>query len=439
MSEQPSVAHRTERRDLSGWLLLTTVGAILTWLAVRAGADLGTAGAPFEGHYRLRLGPASLLAPAVAAAVLAATALGWFDRMRWPAVLLTAYAGLLAWALALATVDGRAGLTRSLLSPAGYLTDVTDVADDPLGYLRSFTSDTTGHSAATRGHPPGPVLLLWALGRIGLRDHLALGLVVTSVGALAVPLILAAVRDVCGELPARRYAPLLTLAPYAIWTAVSIDAVVATLGAAGLLAGVRASAAYRTGRGAASWALAAGALLGVAAMFSYAVPWLGLSLTCLYFARRRAALNMVSGIGLLAVVLGMQLTGFAWVDGLLAARNDYASRIEPYRSPVWWAGISLVALLLAAGPPIWASLRKLRNTPGWPFLAGAGAAVVFAVLAGLARGGVEHAWLTFFPWLTVAAVAPQRQAGPPVPAPLLLVGAGALEAVVLAAILAAPW
>jgi methylthioxylose transferase len=48
---------------------------------------------------------------------------------------------------------------------------------------------------------------------------------------------------------------------------------------------------------------------------------------------------------------------------------------------------------------------------------------------------VEHAWLTFFPWLTVAATAPQRQAGPPVPSPLLLVGAGAATAVVLRALL----
>jgi hypothetical protein len=424
---------------LSGWLVLAVAGAILAWVAVRAGADLGTAGAPFEGHYRFRAGPTTLLAPVVAAAVLAAAALGWFDRARWPVVLLAGYGGVLAWSLALAAVDGAAGFTRSLLSPAGYLTDIADVGDDPLGYLRSFTADSAGHSVATRGHPPGPVLLLWALDRAGLRDHLALGLAVTAVGALTVPLVLAAVRDVCGEVPARRYAPVLALAPYAIWTAVSTDAVVAVLGAAGLLAGVRASAAYRTGRGAASWAVAAGALLGVAAMFSYAVPWLGLSLVCLYFARRRAALNVVSGIGVLAVVLGVQATGFRWVDGLLAAREDFASRMEAYRSPVWWGALSLVALLFAVGPPLWASLRKLRNTPGWPFLAGAGAAVLFALLAGLARGGVEHAWLTFFPWLTVAAVAPHRQAGPPVPSPLLLAGAGALEAIVLSAILATPW
>ena len=138
-------------------------------------------------------------------------------------------------------------------------------------------------------------------------------------------------------------------------------------------------------------------------------------------------------------MLGAGLLGFSWVDGLRVAHADWATRVEPYRSAVWWSGISLVALLLAAGPPLFASLRKVRNTPGWPFLVGAGIAVLFSVLAGLARGGVEHAWLPFFPWLTVAAVAPERQAGPPVPAPLLLVALGALVAVVVEAVLATPW
>jgi hypothetical protein len=101
--------------------------------------------------------------------------------------------------------------------------------------------------------------------------------------------------------------------------------------------------------------------------------------------------------------------------------------------------LSLVVLLLATGPPLLASMRKLRNTPGWPFLVGAGAAVAFSLAAGLARGGVEHAWLPFFPWLTVAAVAPEQQAGPTPPAPLLLTGAGAVVAVALAAVLETPW
>jgi hypothetical protein len=160
---------------------------------------------------------------------------------------------------------------------------------------------------------------------------------------------------------------------------------------------------------------------------------------CLYFARRRPSLNLATGLGALAPIVLADALGFAWLSGITAARDDYVSRIEPYRSVLWWSAISLVALLLATGPPLYASLRKLRNTPGWPFLVGAAGAVVFSILAGIARGGVEHAWLPFFPWLTVAAVAPERQAGEPVPAPLVLVGVGALGAIAVEALLATPW
>jgi hypothetical protein len=419
-----------------GWALLVAAGLLFTWLAVRGGARLGTAGAPFLGAYRPRLSPGTLLAPAVAAVGLALVARGWLARLPWPAVPAVGYLALLAWAVALALADGAAGLTRGLTAEDNHLIDVDDVGDDPLAYLRTFDDRTPEQAPATRGHPPGPVLLLWGLQRLGVTNHLTVGLLVTAVGALLAPLVLTAVRGVCGEEPARRFLPVLALAPYAVWLAVSMDAVVAALGAAMVAAGVRASDSARTGQRAAGWALCSGVLLGVAAMFSYAVPWLGMSVVCLYFARRRAALNVVTGFGALLPVVGAQLLGFRWVDGLLAAQGDFATRIGPHRSVLWWAGISLVALALATGPPLYASLRKMRNTPGWPFLVGAGAAVLFSIATGFARGGVEHAWLTFFPWLTVAAVAPQRQAGPPVLTPLLLVGAGAATAIVIEAVLA---
>ena len=67
-------------------------------------------------------------------------------------------------------------------------------------YLRDFTADAAQHSVAARGHPPGPVLLLWALHRLGLTDRLTLGLLVTALGAWSTPLVLSAVRGVCGEL-----------------------------------------------------------------------------------------------------------------------------------------------------------------------------------------------------------------------------------------------
>ncbi|GII21720.1 hypothetical protein Pme01_13170 [Planosporangium mesophilum] len=427
-------------RDALGWLVLTVAGLALTALAVRAGAQLGTASAPFLGRYRLQLGPASLLAPAVAAVVLVLGARGWLDRLPWRLVLVWSYLTALAWALALAVADGESGLTRALSSPDEYSADLAAVGDTPVDFVRHFTERAGELSVAARGHPPGPVILLWALHRIGISDNLALGLLITALGTVTVPLVLAAVSGTCGELTARRYLPVLVLAPYAVWTAVSLDGIVAMLGAAMIAAGVRASAPGRTGRRAAAWAGVAGLLAGVAALFSYSVPWLGLALILLYFARRRPFLNLASGIGVLIPVLATSyLLGFSWASGLGVAQHDWTSRVVPHRSALWWSGISLVALLLAVGPPLLASLRKVRNTPAWPFLVGAGVAVLFSVLAGLARGGVEHAWLPFFPWLTVAAVAPERQAGTPVPAPLALTALGAVVAVVIEAVLATPW
>ncbi len=430
---------RQERQDLLLWLALTAIGLGLTWIAVRGGAQLGTRSAPFLGSYRFAFGFTSVLAPLVAVGVLLAAARARFDQRSFRSVLFTGWLGTFAWAVALALVDGAAGLTRALQSPDNYLVDVPLVGDDWFAYLRGYTDDGAAHSVAARGHPPGPVMLLWALHRLGLTDRLSLGVLIVALGALITPVVLSAVRGVCGEVAARRYAPVLILAPYAVWVAVSVDVVVALLGAAMVAMGVRASAPTRTGWRAGAWALACGVTLGVAAFFSYAAPWLGLSVVCLYFARRRAFLNVATGLGALLPVLAAQFAGFTWIDGLLVARADYVARVQPGRSPVWWGGISVVALLLAAGPPLVRSLRRIRNTPGWPFLVGAGVAVAFSVLAGLARGGAEAAWLPFFPWLTVAAVAPRRQGGPPPESPLLLVGVGALTAIIVQAVLATPW
>lgn len=428
-----------ERRDLFIWLGLAFAGLLLTWATVRAGASLGTRSAPFLGRYRWALDVGSILAPVLAVGVVAATLQGRFATVRWRTLLLLSWAGSFAWALSLALVDGAAGLTRSLRSPDNYLSDVPGVGASALEYLRSYTERPAELSVAARGHPPGPVLLLWSLERLGFTDRLSLGIVITALGALITPLALAAVRGVCGERASRSFAPVLILAPYAVWISVSVDVVVAVLGAAVVLLGVRASDRDRTGLPAAGWALACGVMLGVAALFSYAAPWLGLSAVCLYFARRRPFLNLATGLGALLPVFVTEAVGFSWVEGLLMARDDYAARVEPHRSAVAWSFISIVVLLLAAGPPLIRSARRLRNTPGWPFLVGAGAAVIFSISAGLARGGAEAAWLPFFPWLTVAAVAPPVQGEEAPPTPVLLVAVGAVTAIVVEAVLATPW
>jgi hypothetical protein len=431
-----SIAHR-ESTDALSWAIFAACGLAVSALAVHLDARLGTASAPFLGRYDLRFGPASLLAPIVAATVILLTLRRSFEYLPWHIVQILSYGTALAWALSLALVDGLSGLTKALGAPESYLQDVHQIEGHPFGYIAAFTENPAAHTDTARGHPPGPVLLLWLLDRIGVTDHDVLGVLITALATLSVPLVLAAVRDAGGEAVARRFVPVLVLAPYAVWVAVSMDAFVAVLGAAGIVLGIRAT--RKRTRTSPLWALLAGVFIGVAALFSYAAPWLGLSIVCVYFARRRPFLNVVSGLGALIPVLAASLAGFSWSKGLLMAATDFSLRVEPYRSAIWWAALSVVALVVAAGPALVASGRKMRNTPAWPFLVGAGAAVLFSILAGQARGGVEHAWLPFFPWLTVAAVAPEAPGGPPVPTPTLLAGVGALAGIVIEALVNTPW
>ena len=229
----------------------------------------------------------------------------------------------------------------------------------------------------------------------------------------------------------------LALAPYAIWLAVSLDAVPLTLCAAALACGVVGSEPKRSPW----WAAGAGLLLGIGALFSYSAAWLGTSILVVYFVRRRPLLNVVSGVVSL-VPLGLaRLAGFVWLDGLTAAQADFSIRIGPHRSWLIWIFLDLLLVLLAAGPAVVAAARKARRTPGWPFAVGAVLVVLFAVGSGLSRGEVERSFLPFFPWLLVGAVAPEPGQDPrsTAPAPLLLIGAGAASAVLIEAVLRTPW
>ncbi len=354
--------------------------------------------------------------------------------LRWRVLLPGSYLAALAWIISLAVVGGWQPLHHATGDLADYLSDVGRVGNDPLNYLRHY-ADATDRSAAAVGHPPGPVLLLWLLHRVAPTTPTALTLLLAAVGALLTPLVGYAMRSVTGNTQARRHLPVLVLAPYAAQVATSMDTVAAVLGAAMMVVGVAASDRHRRGVPAATLAFGCGLLLGVAAQFAYAVAWLGVSVVCLYFARRRPFLNLATAAGTLLPVLGVNLLGFGWLHGLTGAGRDWAARLHPHRPLLWWLLLSLVVLLLTAGPPLVASARKLRNTAGWPFLVGAGTAVSFSLVTGLARGGAEQSWLPFLPWLTVAAVAPRSQGGRAVPVPALLVAVGAATAIVLRAAL----
>jgi hypothetical protein len=430
---------RREATELGGWLLLAAAGLLLTAVAVALDAAVGSAGAPFTGAYRFKIEIGSLLAPAVAVTVLATVRAGALDRLRWPVLLVAAYIATVWWALSLALVDGGNGLARSMTSRAEYLTDVGAVGSDPVAFVRGFVDHSSGYSIATRTHPPGPVLLLWGFDRAGISHPQTLGLLLTLLGCAYLPLLAIAVRSLCHETAARRLLPVLVLAPYAVWLCVSMDAVTLLLSAGFVCCGVLASERDRSW----GWTIPCGLLLGTAALFNYAVVWLAVSVIAVYFVRRRPMLNVFTGAAALVPLAIFRLWGFTWPKGLSAAQADFSLRVGPHRSWALWAALDVLLLLLASGPALVRAMRRVRLTPGWPFLAGAGLAVVFAVASGLSRGEVERSWLPFFPWLLVPAVAPSRRPveGEPDagPTPVLLVGAGALGAIVIEAVLRTTW
>ena len=424
-------------RDLALWAGLVALGLGLTVLAVRVGARVGVASPPFTGRYRLKLDLGSLLAPVIAIGALLAINRGIGQRLPWRAVLLAGFLLAFSWAIALALVDGGNGLAQPLDLPRSYLHDVPMVGNDPIGFLRRYVSAAPTLSIDSRQHPPGAVLLLWALGRLGLHSPEVLGVLITAVGALSVPLVAVAVRSLCHEPAARALVPVLALAPYAVWLAVSLDAVTLTICAAAVACGVLGSEPRRSPW----WAAAAGLLIGVGALFSYSVAWLGTSILVVYFVRRRPLLNVVSGAASLVPVGLARMAGFVGPDGLTAAQADFSLRVGPHRSWALWAMLDVLLVLIAAGPTIVPAARKIRLTPGWPFLVGAALAVLFAIVSGLSRGEVERSFLPFFPWLLVAAVAPEPGPAPrgAVASPVLLIAVGAATAVILQAVLRTAW
>ncbi|MBL7519363.1 hypothetical protein I6A84_14940 [Frankia sp. CNm7] len=418
---------RGQPGEVALWAAATAALAGVTALLVAAGARYagaghgageGLAGGTLPLAWPPRLTPATLLAPAVAAVVLGSAGVGGRRRAGRPAprfapLLGLAYVATVGWwlALAVAAQDGPR-VSAGLLGAAD---------ERPSGLLRAST-----------GQPPGPELLVWALARLGIHGELPVGVAFTVLGALVVPLVAVAVRSLCHEPAARRLLPVLTLAPWAPSALGERDAATAAVAAAAVAVGVVGCERGRR----AWWALGAGLLLGVAGLFAYSAMWLGVAVAAAYFVRRRPLLNVITGAGALAPLFALRLADYSWPDGLARAGAGLFDR-----AALTWLVPDLLTVLLCCGPVLVRSARRVSMTPGWPFLVGAAAAALFALVAGLAVGGTQAAWLPLFGWLVVPAVAPRPRPALPGdtssagPIPYGLVAVGGALAVVLAALL----
>ncbi len=341
-------------------------------------------------------------------AVLAAGLIAWWPAAcnRLPAHLLAPVAGLVgvAWAVALQATRGWFAVTRPLAHPAEYLAAV-DRVGSPGRFLQTFVEQVPTYPIHVQSHPPGQVLLLWTLDRVGLGGTGPASVLTFLATAVATAAVLTVVRWEAGLEVARRAAVFVGLTPAVIWVATSTDPVFAGLAAASV---VLAFAAERAGPGrpAAVRAALAGLVAGLAVLFTYAAPlFLAPALVPAWrLVRDRrwvpVAAAVVAGVAPVALTA---IAGFNLLEGWSATAEAYWGGVADHRPYRFFVVANPAILGVALGPAVVAGLARGRSGRLTPLLALAGAAVAVANLTGLSKGEVERIWFPLMPWLAVAA------------------------------------
>lgn len=381
------------------WLALVTTAYLWGTALVRAHPAIKLHAPPLFGHFDPRLGlrivPAVIVALIVVALGPRAT-----RRLPWRGLLLVSASTAAVWAVALAYVNGIDALTAPMERSTEYLRvvpQVSSVSDFVGGYvdrLRSFPLHV-------KGHPPGAVVLLTWLERIGLGGSAwAAGLVIAA-GACSVPAALSALRSISSVERARRSAPFLVLAPAALWIATSMDALFAGVSAGAVALVV--VALTRSGIRSDLPAAAGGLLGGGALLLTYGAAPLAVIVAAVALARRRLRPVVIAAVAAGAVLAAAAVWGFWWPAGLEATADLYRSGVAGDRPYSFFIVSNLAAFALAVGPAAAAGISRLFSDRARLLVLGALAAVIAADLSGLSKGEVERIWLPFAPWVLLAA------------------------------------
>ena len=380
---------------------------------------------PLHGHFRVLT---ITLLPAAVFAIIAVTTLpGLVERTGFGRASLIAYGCALTWTILLAVSAD--GLAAPFTHPQEYLAVLPAVGDDPLGWLATFTQRLPDYPTHVRGHPPLPVLVVWALAKIGLPGPLWAALLVIAVGCSATVAIALTARRLAGEQAARRALPYLALTPASVWIATSMDAFFMGVGAWGV-------ALLVLGRGRFArilfWA-AAGVLLGALPYLSYGlVPYLLIPVVVAVVVRPPRVAVLAALGGAAAVTLAFAAAGFLWPAGVAATHAQWAADPGAARPYLYFLVANLAVLALLTGPAAAVGLTRAGRavSPGITILVAAAMAAVLALdLSGITRE-VERIWLPFAAWITLAAaLAPTRR----------LLALQAITGLLLQALVLSPW
>jgi len=432
------------------WALL--VGGVFTWGYVlqRTGHSPEDALPPL--HATTRLLTWQLLPAIGTASLLVAATPTLARRLRWALLVPVGWVAAAGWASALALSEGTAGLVGPVTTPGEYFGGLSAMGDHPLRWLATFTEKAQQYPIHVKGHPPGPMLVLWALDAAGLHGPGWAAAVIIAVGSSAFVAIAVTVRALAGEELARRALPFLVLAPMALWIATTMDALFLGVGAwaTALLALAATGSGHRRGRDLAR-AVAAGSLFGALPYLSYGLlPLFAVPLAVLIVARPRRQVVIAVLAAMIVVPAAFTLAGFWWPDGVAATHQAYlATGGSSRRSYLFFLVGDFAVLGLLTGPavaygvpPAAGALRRgiggslspaERARAVVALLAAAALVGTIALdLAGLTRGEVERIWVPYAAWLTVIAALrspPGRR----------WLAAQAATAVVVQALVHSPW
>jgi methylthioxylose transferase len=295
-------------------------------------------------------------------------------------------------------------------------------------YLDRFAELVPAQPVHVAGHPPGPLLLMHAL---GIRGAGGLAALCIAGGALTAPLTYILGRTLrLGESGARLAALLCACSPVVLLFGVtSYDYLFAALGTAAATLLVARRRSLRAGGAAA---------LAVAALFAWSLLGVG-AWAAIVVARR-------DGIRAGAVLAAACATALAALNGALAAAYGYdpigtlaatggvyrdgIASIRPY---AFWALGSPVAWGVMLGIPIAAAAIRGAMRGDTPAMALA-AVVVAAAAGGFTKAETERIWLFLVPLACVAA-APALAGRPPARLLALLVA----QALAVQALFATVW
>ena len=387
---------------------------------------------PVSGNWEWHV-PVATAVPIVLAVALVWVAPIAVRRLRWSALLASAWASSVALTVALAAVDGLRAVAEPLDTRFEYRAVLGRIDEQGAGdFVRDFVDRLPGYPTHVRGHPVAMPLVFWLQERVGLTGAEWSAALVIGVGASAVVSVALVVRLLAGEAIARASVPFLVITPSLVWAGTSADAFFAGVVALAVLC--FALAVHRDGR--ASWLLAgaAGGLGAFALHLTYGAVLMLVPLLALAIRSRRWGPVVAAVVGASVVTAAFVAGGFWWFDGLAATRVEYERGAGGYR-PYWYFATlgNPGAFLLALGPAVVVALVRLRDARLW-WLAGAAlVGVVFADVSGLSKGEVERIWLPFVPLLSVAA------AGLPRPTIRWWLAAQAAAAVLLQIGLDSPW